>query len=108
VPVGGSRGQESITVGLLTDMSNNAMDFTGPGSVTATRMAIDDFNGTVLGRPAKVISGDHQMKPDLYLVQVKTAAESKAPWDYYMVLATIPGDQAFPKLEDGGCPLVTK
>jgi branched-chain amino acid transport system substrate-binding protein len=41
-----------------------------------------------------------------YLVQVKTPAESKAPWDYYKIVATIPADQAFRPLADGGCPLV--
>src|SRR5271156_5323818 len=40
-----------------------------------------------------------------YLVQVKTPAESKAPWDYYNILATIPADQAFRPLADGDCPL---
>jgi branched-chain amino acid transport system substrate-binding protein len=41
-----------------------------------------------------------------YLVQVKTPAESKYPWDYYKIVATIPADQAFRPLADGGCPLV--
>ena len=41
-----------------------------------------------------------------FLVQVKTPAESKAPWDYYKIVATIPADQAFRPLADGGCPLV--
>ena len=41
-----------------------------------------------------------------YLVEVKTPAESKAPWDYYKVRATIPADQAFRPLKDGGCSLV--
>ena len=41
-----------------------------------------------------------------YLVQVKTPAESKAPWDYYKILATIPADEAFRPLKDGGCSLV--
>ena len=41
-----------------------------------------------------------------YLVQVKSPAESKAPWDYYKVLATIPADEAFRPLKDGGCSLV--
>ncbi len=41
-----------------------------------------------------------------YLVQVKTPAESKAPWDYYKVLATIPAEQAFRPLSEGGCSLV--
>ena len=41
-----------------------------------------------------------------YLVEVKTPSESKAPWDYYKVRATIPADQAFRPLKDGGCSLV--
>ena len=41
-----------------------------------------------------------------YLVEVKKAAESKAPWDYYKIRATIPADQAFRPLKDGDCPLV--
>jgi branched-chain amino acid transport system substrate-binding protein len=43
-----------------------------------------------------------------YLVQVKTPAESKAPWDYYKIVATIPADQAFRPLADGDCSLVKK
>jgi branched-chain amino acid transport system substrate-binding protein len=41
-----------------------------------------------------------------YLVEVKKPAESKAPWDYYKVRATIPADQAFRPMADGGCSLV--
>jgi branched-chain amino acid transport system substrate-binding protein len=41
-----------------------------------------------------------------YLVEVKKPSESKAPWDYYKIRATIPADQAFRPLADGGCPLV--
>ncbi len=37
---------------------------------------------------------------------MKTPAESKAPWDYYKLVATTPLDQAFRPLADGGCPLV--
>jgi len=43
-----------------------------------------------------------------YLVQVKTPAESKYPWDYYKVVATIPADQAFRPLDAGDCALVKK
>lgn len=40
-----------------------------------------------------------------YLVEVKKPAESKGPWDYYKIRATIPADQAFRPLADGGCNL---
>jgi branched-chain amino acid transport system substrate-binding protein len=38
---------------------------------------------------------------------VKAPAESKGPWDFYKLVATIPAEQAFRPLKDGGCPLVT-
>ncbi|MCC7327381.1 MAG: ABC transporter substrate-binding protein [Burkholderiales bacterium] len=41
-----------------------------------------------------------------YLFEVKKPSESKGPWDYYKVRATIPADQAFRPMKDGGCPLV--
>jgi branched-chain amino acid transport system substrate-binding protein len=42
----------------------------------------------------------------MYLFEVKKPAESKAPWDYYKLRATIPAEEAFRPLKDGGCPLV--
>ncbi len=51
---------------------------------------------------------DGRMVHDMYLVQVKTPEESKGPWDYYKVLRTIPGDQAFRPLDTSECPLVKK
>ena len=41
-----------------------------------------------------------------YLVEVKKPSESKGPYDYYKVRTTIPADQAFRPMADGGCPLV--
>jgi branched-chain amino acid transport system substrate-binding protein len=54
------------------------------------------------------IRADGLMVHDMYLFQVKTPAESKAPWDYYKRLATIPGDDAFQPLALSRCPLVKK
>ena len=51
---------------------------------------------------------DGRMVHDMYLFQVKTPAQSKGPWDYYNLIATIPGDQAFQPLSLSTCPLVTK
>jgi branched-chain amino acid transport system substrate-binding protein len=42
----------------------------------------------------------------MYLFEVKKPAESKAPWDYYKVRATIPAEEAFRPVKEGGCPLV--
>jgi branched-chain amino acid transport system substrate-binding protein len=44
----------------------------------------------------------------MYLVEVKKPSESKYPWDYLKVKATIAPEQAFRPLADGNCPLVKK
>ncbi len=49
---------------------------------------------------------DGRLVHDMYFAQVKAPSESKGPWDYYKILGTIPGDQAFRPLAEGGCPLV--
>ncbi len=43
-----------------------------------------------------------------YLFEVKKPEESKGPWDYYKLVATIPADQAFTPLEKSTCPLLKK
>jgi branched-chain amino acid transport system substrate-binding protein len=54
-----------VTIGVLNDMSGNFADQSGPGSAVAARMAVEEFGGSVLGRPVRVLSGDHQNKPDI-------------------------------------------
>jgi len=44
----------------------------------------------------------------MYLFEVKTPEESKAPWDYYKQLATIPAEEAWRPLDQSECPLVKK
>jgi branched-chain amino acid transport system substrate-binding protein len=44
----------------------------------------------------------------MYLFEVKTPQESKGEWDLYKLIATIPAEQAFRPLSEGGCPLVPK
>ncbi|MCP1915159.1 MULTISPECIES: ABC transporter substrate-binding protein [Bradyrhizobium] len=53
-----------------------------------------------------VVREDGRMVHSMFLFEVKKPEESKAPWDYYKVLAEVPGDQAFRPLKDGGCPLI--
>jgi branched-chain amino acid transport system substrate-binding protein len=52
------------------------------------------------------IRADGRALHPAYLVEVKKPAESKGPYDYYKVRATIPMDQAFRPEKDGGCSLV--
>jgi len=53
-----------------------------------------------------VVREDGRMVHSMFLFEVKKPEESKGPWDYYKVLAEVPGDQAFRPLKDGGCPLI--
>jgi branched-chain amino acid transport system substrate-binding protein len=52
------------------------------------------------------IRADRKMIHDMYLLQVKKPAESKEPWDYFNVLATIPGKEAYIDPAKSGCDLV--
>ena len=54
------------------------------------------------------IRADGRMVHDMYLAQVKKPDESHYAWDYYKILHTIPGDQAFRPLGESECPLVDK
>jgi branched-chain amino acid transport system substrate-binding protein len=54
-----------LKLGLLLDMSGPYADITGEGTVTAARMAVNDFGGKVLGRPIEVVFADHQNQADL-------------------------------------------
>jgi branched-chain amino acid transport system substrate-binding protein len=67
------------------------------------KMTIDDMftsNGHI--RP------DGLMEHEMYVMQVKTPAESRYPWDYYKLIETMSGEEAFGKLSQSTCPLVGK
>jgi branched-chain amino acid transport system substrate-binding protein len=56
---------DAVRIGVLTDMSSALADLSGQGSVTAVRMAVEDFGGKVLGKPIEVLAADHHSKPDV-------------------------------------------
>jgi branched-chain amino acid transport system substrate-binding protein len=62
---------EPLRIGFLTDMNGPSAIDDGPGSITAARMAIADFGGSVLGRPIELLTGDHHNKPDIGLATAK-------------------------------------
>jgi branched-chain amino acid transport system substrate-binding protein len=51
------------------------------------------------------VQANGRMVSDLYLFEVKKPSESKRDWDYYNLLATVPGDMAYPIAANSGCPL---
>jgi branched-chain amino acid transport system substrate-binding protein len=86
----------------------NAIQATGSDQAKAVvdqmkATPVNDFfaeNGT--------IREDGRMVHDMYLARVKTPDESTGQWDYYEILRTIPGDQAFLPIEKSACALVTQ
>jgi branched-chain amino acid transport system substrate-binding protein len=55
----------TVKLGVLNDMSSLYTDISGPGSVTAAKMAVEDFNPAAHGMKVEIISADHQNKPDV-------------------------------------------
>ena len=51
---------------------------------------------------------DGRMVHDVYVVQIKSPAESKGEWDLLKLISTVPGDKAFRPINEGGCPGFTK
>jgi branched-chain amino acid transport system substrate-binding protein len=54
-----------IKIGVMNDMSGLYADITGPGSVIAARMAVEDFGAEKKGMKVEIVSADHQNKPDI-------------------------------------------
>jgi branched-chain amino acid transport system substrate-binding protein len=81
-----------------------ALKSTNDGSVVVAKMKEIPTNDPLFGKGQVRIDGRH-IHP-MYLFEVKKPVESKAPWDYYKVRATIPTEEAFRPLDKGGCPLV--
>ncbi len=61
----------------------------------------------VFARGGKV-TPNGRLISDVYLMEVKKPSESTREWDYFKVLATVPGDEAYIKPAESGCPLVTQ
>ena len=66
----------------------------------------EPFDDPIFGR--STIRADGRNVHDMYLYEVKKPEELKGPWDYYRLIRTIPGDEAFRPMDQGECPLVKK
>ncbi len=77
---------------------------TADGAATVAKMKAMPTDDPLFGKG--VIRADGRKIHDMYLFEVKKPAESKGEWDLYKKLETIPGDQVFRPLGEGGCPLV--
>ena len=96
-------GVYSATRHYLNAVASAGTDETAAVMQAMRQTPINDFYARN-GR----IREDGRMVHDMYLVEVKKPAESKAPWDYFKVVATTPGEQAFQPLSASRCALVKK
>jgi len=62
---GAAQAQTSVKIGVMNDMSGLYADLTGPGSVVAARMAVEDFGAAAKGLKVEILGADHQNKPDI-------------------------------------------
>jgi len=69
--------EATLTIGVMNDESGPYADLAGPGSVEATRMAIEDFGGVVLGRKIQLLVADHQNKVDVGLAIAREWYETR-------------------------------
>ncbi|WP_207477613.1 ABC transporter substrate-binding protein [Arenibaculum pallidiluteum] len=74
------------------------------GAEVVARMKALPTDDPLFGKGSIRVDG-RKVHP-MYLFQVKMPAESRYPWDYYHVLRTIPAEQVWRPLNEGGCPLV--
>ena len=77
---------------------------TDDGSKVIAKMKEMPTDDTLFGKGT--VRADGRKLHPAYLFEVKKPSESKGPYDYYKLRATIPADQAFRPLAEGGCPLV--
>jgi branched-chain amino acid transport system substrate-binding protein len=104
VPGAGHAGQYSCVMHYL-----KAAAAIGPDKAQASsRAAVDQMKAMPVNDPLfkGKVRVDGRMVHDMYLFEVKSPEQSKEPWDYYTLRRTIPADQAFRPLDQGGCPLV--
>jgi len=75
------------------------------GRATVARMKATPWDDDAYGS-GRIREDGRNLNP-AYLFQVKSPAESSGPWDYYKLIATLPGDQVYRPLKEGGCPFIT-
>jgi branched-chain amino acid transport system substrate-binding protein len=101
-----TQAQAGVYSAVMHYLKAIAVTRTDEARAVVTRMKampVDDF----FARGGK-IRADGRMVHDMYLAQVKKPEDSHYAWDYYKILHTIPGDQAFRPLGESECPLVVK
>ncbi|NBX61841.1 MAG: ABC transporter substrate-binding protein [Betaproteobacteria bacterium] len=99
-----SMDQAGVYAGILHYLKAVDAGKTDDGTKVTQKMKDLPTDDVLFGKGS--IRKDGRKLHPAYLFEVKKPAESKGPYDYYKLLATIPADQAFRPLSEGDCPLV--
>ncbi|MER2198310.1 ABC transporter substrate-binding protein [Methylobacterium brachiatum] len=98
--------QAGVYAGLLHYLKAVAATKSKDAQTTMAWMKANPTDDPLFGKGSVRVDG-RKLHP-MYLFEVKAPAESKGAWDLYKLLDTIPAEQAFRPLADGGCPLAGK
>jgi len=82
----------------------NALGSTASGAAVVRQMKAMSTDDPAFGRG--IIRADGRKIHDNYVFRVKSPDQSRGPWDLYTPVHTVPGDQAFRPMAEGGCPLL--
>ncbi|MBE0617684.1 MAG: ABC transporter substrate-binding protein, partial [Proteobacteria bacterium] len=99
-----SMGQAGVYSGVLHYLKAVAALKSDDGTKVVAKMKEIPTDDPLFGKGS--VRADGRKIHNSYLFEVKKPSESKGPWDYYKLRATVPADQAFRPMELGGCPLV--
>jgi branched-chain amino acid transport system substrate-binding protein len=107
----GGKKPTSVQAGVYSSVLHylkaiEALKSTKDGAQVVAKMKEIPTDDPLFGKGT--IRQDGRKIHDMYLFEVKKPAESKGEWDLYKTLATIPGNEAFRPMNEGGCPLVGK
>ncbi len=82
----------------------DALGASGDGKAVIEKMKALPTDDPLFGKGS--IRADGRKLHNMYLFEVKKPAESKYPWDYYKLVKTIPPEEAWRPLQEGGCDFV--
>jgi branched-chain amino acid transport system substrate-binding protein len=98
-------GNYSATLHYLKTVADmGAAEAKKDGVATINRMKAMPVEDDCFGK-TKIREDGRNMVPS-FLFEVKKPSESKGPWDYYKLVASTPGEEAFRPLADGHCPFI--
>lgn len=102
------RAPSSLQIAVYTGVMHylEAVEAAGTDEADAVMAKMRELPINDMTTDEAYIREDGRVIRDMYLMQVKTPEESAEEWDFYEIAATVPGEEAYRPLSEGGCDLV--